>query len=116
MVVNTQNNNTSFGFVPLDGVGLTTWVSAGGSPPAGNKFDYYRDAGDTVEVIYFCSTAGTLKKVDLKASNAVTTISLPPTIACSTSGGGVKYLPHRNSLLFIFRQNGLLGIAERPAP
>ncbi|AFY01559.1 putative hemagglutinin/hemolysin-related protein [Bdellovibrio bacteriovorus str. Tiberius] len=73
-------------------------------------FDSDRNVGLSKNNIYACASNGLLYKYDLNNSNQETALPLPnTTFVCE---GAVNYSPGRNSLFFIYKQNGLKGVAE----
>jgi hypothetical protein len=75
-------------------------------------FDYRRDGA--TEYMYYCATNGKLYKRNVTAATE-TQLTLPSsTITCD--GQAMHYHSGRDSLIFIYKQNGLYGIAEYQAP
>jgi large repetitive protein len=67
----------------------------------------------TNETLYYCDTSGTparIKKVDM-LTNTTTSLAWPIS-SMSCSGFNMIYNSNRNSLIFMYQQNGLEGIAE----
>ncbi len=78
------------------------------------RFDINRTADMSKNYVYTCSTAGKLYKYDLNNGGAETELSMPnSTITCASA---ISYDRNRNSLLFIYSQNGLKGVAEYVNP
>jgi hypothetical protein len=79
-----------------------------------SRFAINRTADLSKNYVYTCGTDGKLYKYDLNNSGAETALSLPnSTLTCSSS---ISYDSDRNTLLFIYSQNGLKGVAEYVNP
>ncbi|WP_413580906.1 Ig-like domain-containing protein [Bdellovibrio sp. HCB288] len=79
-----------------------------------SRFALNRTADLSKNYIYTCGTDGKLYKYDLNNAGAETPLTLPnSTITCASS---IAYDSQRNSLLFIYSQNGLKGVAEYVNP
>lgn len=108
----------------------SSWLVAFGSDvirkltPGGNLATYYnpgvtfsgfalnRSAGG--EILYFCDRSispAKIKKVDMQTSTA-TYLSWPMSSISCAGYQGLLYHPTRNSLIFVYSQNGLYGVAE----
>lgn len=75
-------------------------------------FDFRRDGTD--QYLYYCATNGNLYKRNV-VTDVETNLALPSTsIKCA--GAAVHYHSGRNSLIFIYTQNGLYGVAEFKNP
>lgn len=75
-------------------------------------FDYTYVGPDMI--LFYCGTNGSLYKRNI-VTNVETNLALPSsTIRCG--GQSLKYDSVRNSLIFIYRQNDLYGIAEYTNP
>ncbi|QDK45007.1 hypothetical protein DOM22_07435 [Bdellovibrio sp. ZAP7] len=83
------------------------------APRAFSKFAINRTSNLSVNHVYICSS-GSLYKYDLNNSGAETLLALPnSTFTCD---GPITYDSNRNSLLFVYKQNGLQGVAEVVSP
>ena len=77
-----------------------------------HSFVYRRDGGN--EYIYYCAGSGKIFKRDVLADTE-TELTLPvPTMQCD--GNNMEYHAGRDSLIFIYSENGLYGIAEYKNP
>jgi len=76
-------------------------------------FDLNRSADLTSNFAYYCGTNGLLYKYNINTSTE-TALALP--VSSMVCQGRVEYSSLRNSLLFIYSQNGLHGIAEYVNP
>jgi hypothetical protein len=78
-------------------------------PSNAYSFAYRRTGGSPAEIVYYCSTTdGKLHKHNMTTD---TTLAWPVTsMACS--GKSLIYNSTRNSLIFTYSQNGLMGVAE----
>ena len=92
-------------------------VSAGGTmstlatpPRDASSIAYRRDAGKTVDILYYCSD-GALYKYDLNGGPTETLLTwVVPGFECT--GRTLEYNSSRNSLIFPYKFNGLSGVAE----
>ena len=108
--------------VGVNGYGIRTLKSTGTLDNYYNISTYkafaINKAADR-EYFYYCDTNVTpnrIRKVDMKA-NPVTTTLLPwPVTSIACDGYNMIYSSSRNSLFFIFKQNGLNGVIEYPNP
>lgn len=105
----SQGASTKLYTMPPGGV-MNTLVTL---PRALKNFAYKHDAGNNI--VYYCGDAdGRLYKYDL-GNTTETALSWPiPSISCA--GKSLLYHGGRNSLIFIYTQNGLYGIAEYLSP
>lgn len=79
-----------------------------------SRFAINRTADLSKNYVYTCGTDGKLYKYDLNNSGAETALTLPnSTITCASS---IHYDSNRNTLLFVYSQNGLKGVAEYVNP
>lgn len=84
-------------------------------------YDYRLDG--STHTIYYCSTSGILYKktfttAQIGSSGAGTEVQLPlpANSGMRCDGNAMLYNSYRNSLMFIYNQNGLYGIAEYVNP
>jgi hypothetical protein len=81
---------------------------------AASSFRYRHDASNNV--LYYCgSSDGRLHKIDLQAAGPDTLLPWP-VASMSCAGRTLLYNTGRNSLIFPYIQNGLMGIAEYSSP
>ena len=75
-------------------------------------FDYYRNGVN--KTIFYCTMSGILKKRDVVNDTEVT-LALPnANMKCT--GQAIQYHSVRDSLIFIYQENGMYGIAEYKDP
>jgi hypothetical protein len=78
-------------------------------PSVPSSFAYRRTGGSPAEYVYYCSTTdGKLHKNDLTTDTALAW----PITSLQCAGRRLIYNSSTNSLIFIYKQNGLMGIAE----
>lgn len=77
-----------------------------------NAYEFHRVGGN--EFVYYCGTNGNLYKRNVLA--ATETQLLFPTSTMKCAGQALQYHSERDSLFFIYIQNGLYGIAEYKTP
>ena len=101
------NVDSNVRLIPADGTtGISTLVNFGLTLRYASS---YRNASNELIVIA-CAANGLMYKYN-QVSNTVSALPWPSsTISCS--GDGLVYVPSRNSILFIYKQNYLSGIAE----
>lgn len=75
----------------------------------------YRKLANNDEILYYCSaTDGKIHKYNLTTSS--NTVLAWPTTTVSCQAHNMVYSATRNSLIFIYKQNGLSGVAEYMNP
>ncbi len=95
-----------------DGTGnLISFVSLSNFPAA---FAYKRNAGLTVNIIYYCSTGGKIYKRDLIANPSGPDVLLTWPVSSMKCGNSLRW--RGSNLVFPYTQNGLYGIAEYVNP
>lgn len=97
----------------VPGGNLTTYFTS--SSGAILNFAYYR-ASSSIEYFYICDGSW-LSKVTMTNGTFTSQTNLSrPISSVSCTGNKMIYSPSRSSLLFVYQQNGLYGIAEYPNP
>jgi hypothetical protein len=64
----------------------------------------------TDRYIFYCNSSGVIKRKTVTGGVETTLITLPTGMTCA--GLNMEYSTQRDSLIFIFQQNGLYGVAE----
>ncbi|UYL09303.1 Ig-like domain-containing protein [Bdellovibrio sp. SKB1291214] len=102
-----EPNATRIAKFAYDGTGtMGTLFTA---PRAFSRFAVKRSTDLSSNYVYTCAS-GILYKYDLNNSGAESVIALPnTTFTCESA---LHYDSYRNTLLFIYKQNGLKGVAE----
>lgn len=91
--------------------GTATVINTNALQSTAIAFTYIHTA--TVNALYYCAlTDKKLHKYDF-STNTETTLSWPiAALQCSSNAKSMVYIPARNSLVFVYTQNNLDGIAE----
>lgn len=106
----TNGTNSIRTLPPNGNIGTLTSLSS----PA-SSFAYRRNAGLTVNIVYYCST--TDKKIHKKDINGATDIPLSwPVATIGCTGRSLIYNATRDSLIFPVEQGGLFGVVEYLSP
>ncbi len=93
----------------IDGTTISTLTTA---PRAFSGWYYDRTSDLSTNRLFYCS-GGRLYRWNINTS-VETLLAMPSTMSCR--GSRIYYHPTRNTLIFIYSQNGLNGIAEYLSP
>lgn len=97
------NSNTIYSLVPGGNLALLKTL-----PRNMYNFAYRHDASN--DMLYYCATNGKLYKYNISTSTENELVVNLPNYSCV--GKAMVYNPSRNSIIFLYKQNGLNAIGE----